>query len=193
MPRFSSLSFLSPRSQPGPRPWFLFAGVGSSLPAKAAGAPVHTGTIVGIVLAVLLIAAIILAGIYINSHPTSNAALFFIEVSREPFPSPFSLPLPSAPMLPFQRRAMSSEERGSVIDLTSKFLSVPLQPEPISQFPADDAPNLGSLPPPVLYFALFHPLPFTPCLLSPYTVRRFHLPPRAVVHGGGSLNGACGL
>lgn len=54
-------------------------GVGSSLPAKAAGTPVHTGTIVGIVLAVLLIAAIILAGIYINSHPTSNAALFFIE------------------------------------------------------------------------------------------------------------------
>uniref|UniRef100_A0A8B9I3C8 Plexin domain containing 1 n=1 Tax=Anser brachyrhynchus TaxID=132585 RepID=A0A8B9I3C8_9AVES len=54
-------------------------GVGSSLPAKDAGAPVHTGTIVGIVLAVLLIAAIILAGIYINSHPTSNAALFFIE------------------------------------------------------------------------------------------------------------------
>ncbi|EOA95214.1 Plexin domain-containing protein 1, partial [Anas platyrhynchos] len=89
-------------------------GVGSSLPAKAAGAPVHTGTIVGIILAVLLIAAIILAGIYINSHPTSNAALFFIEVSREPFPSPFSLPLPSAPMLPFQRRATSSEESGTV-------------------------------------------------------------------------------
>uniref|UniRef100_A0A8C4KKT4 Plexin domain containing 1 n=1 Tax=Dromaius novaehollandiae TaxID=8790 RepID=A0A8C4KKT4_DRONO len=44
-----------------------------------AGSPIHTGTIVGIVLAVLLIAAIILAGIYINSHPTSNAALFFIE------------------------------------------------------------------------------------------------------------------
>ncbi|XP_072742218.1 plexin domain-containing protein 1 [Ciconia boyciana] len=54
-------------------------GVGSSLPSKKAGAPIHTGTIVGIVLAVLLIAAIILAGIYINSHPTSNAALFFIE------------------------------------------------------------------------------------------------------------------
>ncbi|KAM6041999.1 plexin domain-containing protein 1 [Chlamydotis macqueenii] len=54
-------------------------GVGSSLPSKSRGAPIHTGTIVGIVLAVLLIAAIILAGIYINSHPTSNAALFFIE------------------------------------------------------------------------------------------------------------------
>ncbi|KAM6295479.1 plexin domain-containing protein 1 [Aegotheles albertisi] len=54
-------------------------GVASSLPAKKAGAPIHTGTIVGIVLAVLLIAVIILAGIYINSHPTSNAALFFIE------------------------------------------------------------------------------------------------------------------
>ncbi|XP_074973202.1 plexin domain-containing protein 1 isoform X2 [Phalacrocorax aristotelis] len=54
-------------------------GMGSGLPSKKAGAPIHTGTIVGIVLAVLLIAAIILAGIYINSHPTSNAALFFIE------------------------------------------------------------------------------------------------------------------
>nr|XP_025970496.1 plexin domain-containing protein 1 [Dromaius novaehollandiae] len=54
-------------------------GVGSSFPSKKAGSPIHTGTIVGIVLAVLLIAAIILAGIYINSHPTSNAALFFIE------------------------------------------------------------------------------------------------------------------
>ncbi|KFP31947.1 Plexin domain-containing protein 2, partial [Colius striatus] len=54
-------------------------GVGSSLPSQKAAAPIHTGTIVGIVLAVLLIAAIILTGIYINSHPTSNAALFFIE------------------------------------------------------------------------------------------------------------------
>uniref|UniRef100_A0A8C6ZTD2 Plexin domain containing 1 n=1 Tax=Nothoprocta perdicaria TaxID=30464 RepID=A0A8C6ZTD2_NOTPE len=47
--------------------------------SKQAGTPIHTGTIVGIVLAALLIATIILAGIYINSHPTSNAALFFIE------------------------------------------------------------------------------------------------------------------
>ncbi|KAM6238521.1 plexin domain-containing protein 1 [Porphyrio hochstetteri] len=54
-------------------------GLGSSLPSKKAGTPIHTGTIVGIVLAVLLIAVIILAGIYINSHPTSTAALFFIE------------------------------------------------------------------------------------------------------------------
>ncbi|XP_069642523.1 plexin domain-containing protein 1 [Haliaeetus albicilla] len=54
-------------------------GMGNSLPSKKAGGPIHTGTIVGIVLAVLLIATIILAGIYINSHPTSNAALFFIE------------------------------------------------------------------------------------------------------------------
>ncbi|XP_006275049.2 plexin domain-containing protein 1 [Alligator mississippiensis] len=53
--------------------------VSSDLPSKKTGAPIHAGTIVGIVLAVLLIAAIILAGIYINSHPTSNAALFFIE------------------------------------------------------------------------------------------------------------------
>jgi len=59
--------------------------VGSRLPSKKAGAPIHTGTIVGIVLAVVLIAAIILAGIYVNSHPTSNAALFFIEVSGDPW------------------------------------------------------------------------------------------------------------
>ncbi|XP_051496477.1 plexin domain-containing protein 1 [Apus apus] len=54
-------------------------GVPSSLPSKKASTPIHTGTIVGIVLAVLLLAVIILAGIYINSHPTSHAALFFIE------------------------------------------------------------------------------------------------------------------
>lgn len=46
---------------------------------KSKGPPVHLGTIVGIVLAVLLVAAIILAGIYISGHPNSNAALFFIE------------------------------------------------------------------------------------------------------------------
>ncbi|XP_074835301.1 plexin domain-containing protein 1 isoform X2 [Carettochelys insculpta] len=53
-------------------------GVRNDLPTKTARAPIQTGTIVGIVLAVLLIAAIILAVIYISSHPTSNAALFFI-------------------------------------------------------------------------------------------------------------------
>ncbi|XP_033926240.1 plexin domain-containing protein 1 [Melopsittacus undulatus] len=54
-------------------------GLGSSLHSKQASTPIHTGTIVGIVLAVLLLALIILAAIYINSHPTSTAALFFIE------------------------------------------------------------------------------------------------------------------
>ncbi|KFQ27856.1 Plexin domain-containing protein 1, partial [Mesitornis unicolor] len=54
-------------------------GAGSSLPSTQAGAPIHTGAIVGIVLAVVVVAAVILAGIYINSHPTSTAALFFIE------------------------------------------------------------------------------------------------------------------
>uniref|UniRef100_A0A5F8HA28 Plexin domain containing 1 n=1 Tax=Monodelphis domestica TaxID=13616 RepID=A0A5F8HA28_MONDO len=48
-------------------------------PPKIKGPPVHAGAIAGIVLAVLLVAIIILAGIYINTHPTSNAALFFIE------------------------------------------------------------------------------------------------------------------
>ncbi|XP_071433355.1 plexin domain-containing protein 1 [Pithys albifrons albifrons] len=52
-------------------------GLGSSIPSGTA--PIPTGTIVGIVLAVLLLAGIILAGIYISSHPTSNAALFFLE------------------------------------------------------------------------------------------------------------------
>uniref|UniRef100_A0A8C5EYH5 Plexin domain containing 1 n=1 Tax=Gopherus evgoodei TaxID=1825980 RepID=A0A8C5EYH5_9SAUR len=55
-------------------------GDGKSLTfSSPSGTPIHTGTIVGIVLAVLLIAAIILAVIYISSHPTSSAALFFIE------------------------------------------------------------------------------------------------------------------
>ncbi|XP_053425407.1 plexin domain-containing protein 1 isoform X2 [Nycticebus coucang] len=54
-------------------------GLQNNLSPSAKGAPMHLGTIVGIVLAVLLVAAIILAGIYISGHPTSNAALFFIE------------------------------------------------------------------------------------------------------------------
>ncbi|XP_077898218.1 plexin domain-containing protein 1 isoform X1 [Ictidomys tridecemlineatus] len=54
-------------------------GLQDNLSPKTKGPPVHLGTIVGIVLAVLLVAAIILAGIYINGHPNSNAALFFIE------------------------------------------------------------------------------------------------------------------
>ncbi|XP_054988529.1 plexin domain-containing protein 1 isoform X2 [Sorex araneus] len=54
-------------------------GLQNNLAPKTEGAPVHLGIIVGILLAVLLVAALILVGIYINSHPTSNAALFFIE------------------------------------------------------------------------------------------------------------------
>eukprot|EP00069_Balaena_mysticetus_P020112 bmy_12726T0 len=54
-------------------------GLQNNLSPKTKGPPLHLGTIVGIVLAILLLAAIILAGIYINGHPTSNAALFFIE------------------------------------------------------------------------------------------------------------------
>ncbi|XP_020649718.3 plexin domain-containing protein 1 isoform X1 [Pogona vitticeps] len=46
---------------------------------KKMGSQLHTGTIVGIVLAVLFIAVIILAGIYIISNPTSSAALFFLK------------------------------------------------------------------------------------------------------------------
>uniref|UniRef100_A0A8C5JY53 Plexin domain containing 1 n=1 Tax=Jaculus jaculus TaxID=51337 RepID=A0A8C5JY53_JACJA len=57
----------------------LSTGLQDNLSPKSKGPPVHLGTIVGIVLAVLLVAAIILAGIYISGHPNSNAALFFIE------------------------------------------------------------------------------------------------------------------
>ncbi|EPY87169.1 plexin domain-containing protein 1 [Camelus ferus] len=58
-------------------------GLQNNLSPKTKAPPVHLGTIVGIVLAVFLVAAIILAGIYINGHPTSNAALFFLEVSAQ--------------------------------------------------------------------------------------------------------------
>nr|KAF6292216.1 plexin domain containing 1 [Pipistrellus kuhlii] len=54
-------------------------GLQNNLAPKAKGPPVHLGTIVGIVLAVLVVAAMVLAGVYISGHPTSNAALFFIE------------------------------------------------------------------------------------------------------------------
>ncbi|XP_077020671.1 plexin domain-containing protein 1 isoform X2 [Tamandua tetradactyla] len=54
-------------------------GLQNNLSPKTTGPPLHVGTVVGVVLAVLLVAAIILAGIYISGHPTSNAALFFIE------------------------------------------------------------------------------------------------------------------
>nr|XP_060636764.1 plexin domain-containing protein 1 [Anolis sagrei ordinatus] len=57
------------------------------LPAKKVGLQLHTGTIVGIVLAVLLIAVIILAVIYISSNPTSSAALFFLERRRHQWPA----------------------------------------------------------------------------------------------------------
>ncbi|KAB0398620.1 hypothetical protein E2I00_013866, partial [Balaenoptera physalus] len=62
-------------------------GLQNNLSPKTKGSPLHLGTIVGIVLAILLLAAIILAGIYINGHPTSNAALFFIEYLPLPISS----------------------------------------------------------------------------------------------------------
>ncbi|XP_005999575.1 plexin domain-containing protein 1 isoform X2 [Latimeria chalumnae] len=54
-------------------------GLRNDSPSEKKEAPVHTGTVVGIALAVILIAVIILVVIYVNSHPTSTAALFFIE------------------------------------------------------------------------------------------------------------------
>ncbi|XP_053767710.1 plexin domain-containing protein 1 isoform X2 [Desmodus rotundus] len=62
-------------------------GLQNNLSPKAKGPPVHLGTIVGIVLAALLVAAIILVGIYISGHPTSNAALFFIERRSHHWPA----------------------------------------------------------------------------------------------------------
>ncbi|XP_053121976.1 plexin domain-containing protein 1 [Hemicordylus capensis] len=62
-------------------------GFTDDLPAKKVRSQLHTGTIVGIVLAVLLIAAIILAGIYISSNPTSSAAFFFIERRPHQWPA----------------------------------------------------------------------------------------------------------
>ncbi|XP_051014413.1 plexin domain-containing protein 1 isoform X2 [Acomys russatus] len=53
-------------------------GLQDNLSPKTKGPPMHLGTIVGIVLAVLLVAAIVLAGVYISGHPNSSAALFFI-------------------------------------------------------------------------------------------------------------------
>ncbi|ETE73954.1 Plexin domain-containing protein 1, partial [Ophiophagus hannah] len=62
-------------------------GLKDRVPTKKGGSQIHTGTIVGILLAVLLIAAIILAGIYITSNPTSSAALFFIERRPHQWPT----------------------------------------------------------------------------------------------------------
>ncbi|XP_032934793.1 plexin domain-containing protein 1 [Catharus ustulatus] len=56
---------------------FAAEGTGSSLPSR--GTPVPTGTVVAVVVAVLFLAGLILAGIYISGHPTSAAALFFLE------------------------------------------------------------------------------------------------------------------
>ncbi|XP_016159786.1 PREDICTED: plexin domain-containing protein 1 [Ficedula albicollis] len=84
----------SARDGPGPTGWALpgsltteddtklnqFAGgegTGSPLPSR--GAPIPTGTVVAVAVAVLLLAGLILAGIYISGHPSSPAALFFIE------------------------------------------------------------------------------------------------------------------
>lgn len=147
----------------------FFIGMGNGLPSKKAGGPIHTGTIVGIVLAVLLIATIILAGIYINSHPTSNTALFFIEVSGEPYPwlvYSYSA-INTNPNLPEESRGPREEERGTLIEFISEFLFMVLQSQLISQPPVDDVLNLGSLPPTLFYFAPFHTLPFTHCLFSP--------------------------
>ncbi|XP_032890768.1 plexin domain-containing protein 1 isoform X1 [Amblyraja radiata] len=53
-------------------------------PVEKKGGPMHTGVVVGIVMAAIVITlVIILAVIYINTHPLSSAALFFIEVSRK--------------------------------------------------------------------------------------------------------------
>ncbi|KAL6045765.1 hypothetical protein STEG23_014678, partial [Scotinomys teguina] len=69
-------------------------GLQDNLSPKTKGPPVHLGTIVGIVLAVFLVATIILAGIYVSGHPNSNAALFFIELHNPTIMQMFFLLLP---------------------------------------------------------------------------------------------------
>ncbi|EHB12016.1 Plexin domain-containing protein 1 [Heterocephalus glaber] len=54
-------------------------GLQHNLSPDSQGRPVHLGTIVGIVLAILLVAAAILGGIYISGHANSSAALFLME------------------------------------------------------------------------------------------------------------------
>ncbi|XP_036197127.1 plexin domain-containing protein 1 isoform X4 [Myotis myotis] len=76
---FLSLDSLTTEDDTKLNPYAGGDGLQDNLSPKAKGPPVHLGTIVGIVLAVLVVAAIILAGVYISGHPTSNAALFFIE------------------------------------------------------------------------------------------------------------------
>ncbi|XP_063260909.1 LOW QUALITY PROTEIN: plexin domain-containing protein 1 [Prinia subflava] len=50
---------------------------GEGPPAR--GVPVPTGTVVAVVVAALLLAGAVLAGLYVCGHPTSGAALFFLE------------------------------------------------------------------------------------------------------------------
>ncbi|XP_004633748.1 plexin domain-containing protein 1 [Octodon degus] len=54
-------------------------GPGDNLSPDTKGPPVRLGAIVGVVLAVLLVAALTLTGIYISGHPNSSAALFLIQ------------------------------------------------------------------------------------------------------------------
>nr|XP_041577487.1 plexin domain-containing protein 1 isoform X1 [Taeniopygia guttata] len=54
-------------------------GEGSSLPWRGAGAAVPVGTVVAIVVALVALAGLLLAGIYISGRPTSGAMLFFIQ------------------------------------------------------------------------------------------------------------------
>lgn len=74
-----SVDSLTPEDDTKLNPYAAGDGLQNNLSPKSQDTLVPLGTTVGVALAVLLVAAIILAGIYISGHPTSNAALFFIE------------------------------------------------------------------------------------------------------------------
>lgn len=129
---------------PGSAGLFFFPGVGSSLPSQNVGSPISPGTIVGIVVAVLVLAGAILAGIYISGHPTSTAALFFIEVSEKPQPRWVLAPPTQIP---------STGNFGNAV-FEGFFPVLPV----ISQCPGDDFNSFPSR----FYFSPFCTLPFFP-------------------------------
>ncbi|RMC01385.1 hypothetical protein DUI87_21823 [Hirundo rustica rustica] len=140
-------------------------GTGSSLPSRSA--PIPTGAVVGIVVSVLLLAGIILAGIYVSGHPTSAAALFFMEVSdggvtpsssSSRFPGSVSFP-PS--QIPGSVSFPPSQIHGSVSFPPSQIHgSVSFPPSQIHgsvSFPPSQIPGSVSFPPSQIHGSVSFP------------------------------------